>query len=346
MVDQSVHTQVDIFHPLATVEWTKLALTVPNMIGCSTHCVCLNERIYVVANTSGHSATILLSFSLDFTDCVRLSLPVESKALTHYHSQLVLVGEQHSYDDPSNELWVSADGINWRQSLPPRRIKRRGVSVINTGSPECLVVVGGCLAHKSADVDAVEVLVNEEWFIVQHLPNSVKDPKCYVHNGTLIVVSRIDDDPAYCCHVESLLASCVPSQGGEKASQSCDTWKSFNKLDELCMSWSRFSSFLSFQQQLVAFTRYSIEMFCPFSQTWIKLGNLPEVEYGFYNGLTSMVLTTGDIAILVKAPQEFDITVYTASFKSKLRLRSVTNHVHVPNCGVIGRIYTASHTWL
>ncbi len=78
-----------------------------------------------MAATAGRYEISLLSFSLDFTDCVRLSLPVESFALTHYNSQLVLVVDYYRdpsnelYSrDPSNELWVSADGINWQQSLP------------------------------------------------------------------------------------------------------------------------------------------------------------------------------------------------------------------------------------
>ncbi len=162
----------------------------------------------------------------------------------------------------------------------------------------------------------VEVFVNGEWFIVQHLPNSLRDPKCYVHNGTLIVADGFDNT-GYCRCVQSLLASCVQSQCDKKVPASHDLWKRFDHPGGASFDSSSFSSILSFQQRLVGVLGDSVEILCPFSNTWMKLGNLPKLEDGF-SYIASTVLATGDMAIMLESHNV--LRVYTASLRSMLRL--------------------------
>lgn len=249
-----------------------------------------------VSDERDSDLNVVYACSLDFTEHVRLSVPVECFALTHYHSQLVLVGGvRPDTKDPTNELWVSADGSNWQPLLPPMKVKRYSASAVNTGSPECLVVAGGCLAYVAHNPDdlwvtIVEVLLNEEWFTVQPFPRATLPlPRSFIHNGTLIITGAWS--MCLCCRVESLLASCFQSQGDGIELSSCDLWNRF-----YYDPYIQISSLYSFGQQLVGIGSAGVLMLCPSTHTWLKLGELPHEDY--YCHVTGAVLPTGEMVIM------------------------------------------------
>ncbi len=218
-------------------------------------------------------------------------MPVERFALTHYHFQLVLVGgAKPGCDDLTNEVWVSEDGTDWQPSLPPMRVKRCDAAAVNTGFPECLVVAGGCGAT-SEWLNVVEVLVNEEWFTVQPLPNGVRYPRAFIHNGTLITGIY----PEYCCCVESLLASRFQDK---KKLLSYDLWKNFPRGSSRYM--------FSFGQQLVT-AGAGVKVLCPYTHTWLDIGRTWNKTY-----ICGTVLATGEMMIV-----HWEGSVQKASLKCK-----------------------------
>ena len=284
--------QVDILHPLATLEWTQ------GRIFCSDRglqCIYLNGKLYMGIRSA------LLCFSSNFSEYDKLSVPVEEFALTHYHSQLVLVGGvKPGTRDATNELSVSADGTNWQLSLPPMKIRRSCASAINTGCPECcLVVAGGRVG--SVVVCCVEILVGEEWFTVQCLPNPPNDLRSYMHYRMLIIADT--SGSGYCCSVDSLISSRFQPQEDKKALYD-PLWKKFN------LSNCR-AVILSFGRQLVAIES-NIEVFCPSTHTWLKVGSVPERGYA----TAGMVLPTGEIVVIGEI-NSWDLFVYRASLKCK-----------------------------
>ena len=278
----------------------------------------VNSKFYIATSEEN-----LCAFSSDFTEYEKLSVPVEGFALTHYHSLLVLVGGViRGTRDPTNQLWVSADGSSWKQSLPPMRFKRHMTSAVNSsGNPECLVVAGGITEtmFECEWSNTVEVFIDGEWFTVKSLPgHPVYKPRSFIHNGTLI----IGDEYSCClrcyCHMESLLASCFQSQEDKKGLQ---VWKKFHHPGFL-------SSVLSFGQQLVAFGRKNIEMLHPFTHNWLKVGCMPEHDFyqvmqSFPNNFdmyraASTVLATGEMILLGdQSSNNGELLLHKASLQCK-----------------------------
>ncbi len=283
----------------------------------------MNDKFYLALSDDlelESNVTTLVAFSLDFTECVRLSVPaVESFALTHYHSQLVLVGgEDPKIKEPTNQLWVSADGTDWKTSLPPMREKRTIASAINTGSPECLVVAGGGADKTTLKwLHSVEVFVNGEWFTVQPLPKTrVECLRSFIHNGTLIVLNRWNEDAWYCCRVESLLASCVRPQGDEKdPPPSSDLWEKFH------FHVNSFFAAVSFGRQLAGVDPGGVKVFSPTTRAWFRAGELP-LENHF--AITGMLLPSGEVVVISEEAGEMnlrsgrnDFVVHKVSMKCK-----------------------------
>lgn len=246
----------------------------------------LNGKFYIVitdfATRSCDSFTrcnALCVFSADFTTCERLSVPVEGFALTHYHSQLILVGGvEPGTDKPTNQVWASDDGTNWHPSLPPMKVScGNAPAAINIGCPDCVVVAGGYGIGNWTRT--IEVLMNDEWFTACSIP-SLRDIyflSIYLHNETLMVLCG---STACCCNVESLISSCHSQE------ESCLVeWK------KVKCHFAR-SSMLSFGHDLLAFGCCSVSVLCPATLEWLNIGwHTPMM-------VVSTTLPTGEIVIL------------------------------------------------
>ncbi len=305
-------SKAGILHPLATLEWTQVASSVPGE--CAINCVYLNGRFYIAAGENYRGCSrgfsvylnLLSVFNVLSSELISLSVPpVQRFALTHYHSQLVLVGGvTPGSKDPTDELWVSINGTNWKPLLPPMRIKRSDASAVNTGSPEYLVVVGGISCGRWTTT--VEVLVNKEWFIVQPLPKYSNYPRARIYNGNLIV-TEVRSQSFYssmrgcCCRLDTLLAPCFRSQEDKKElSSPCDVWREFPLGSTPCM--------LSLGHQLIAVRGSNFGVFCPTTHSWLKI---PAGRYC----LDGTMLPTGEI--LMVGSEGAGLSIYQASLKCK-----------------------------
>lgn len=279
-------------------------------------CIYLNGRFYVAAGANYRGCSqgfsihlnLLSVFDVNSSELKTLSVPVERFALTHYHSQIVLVGGvKPGSKDPTNELWVSADGTNWKPLLPPMKIKRSDASAVNTGSPEYLVVVGGISCSRW--VTSVEVLVGKEWFTVQPFSGYPNYPRAHIHNGNLIVTetcTRRSSWVGVSCQLDSLLAPCFQSQRDEKEMRSpCDdVWKKFPLSSTRCI--------LSLGHQLVAVCGSNLEVLCPTTNSWLEI---PTSHYC----LDGAIIPTGEM-LMVGCQRDYagrGFSISKASIKCK-----------------------------
>lgn len=108
--------------------------------------------------------------------------------------------------EPTNQLWTSDAGLNWKVSLPPKRTSCYWSSAVNTGSPENLIVAGG-----GAVASTVEVFTDleKQWWIVEDLPRPCACLKCALHNGKVYFMEGINRSThIYHCDIKSLIVDC------------------------------------------------------------------------------------------------------------------------------------------
>lgn len=139
----------------------------------------------------------ILMLSPDFSSWTLIStLPVMDFSLSTYHSKLVMVGgkEIAAPHSPTNKLFWSEDGKNWQPLLPPMPTKRFLPAVVNTRSPEYLVVAGGTRAvgSNSLSTDVVEVLKEGVWFALRPLPLKYVYISHTLHNGSVFIGGKKD----------------------------------------------------------------------------------------------------------------------------------------------------------
>ena len=234
-------------------------------------------------------------------------LPVKRFALTHYRSQLVIVGGIERWSGHcTNKLWVSANGTHWEPFLPPMRIGRSHASAVNISPQEYLVVVGGVSDHKW--VNTVEVLINKEWFTVQPFLGHPNYPRAHLYNGNLIVTEM--QGTSYSswrggfCRIDSLLAPCFQSK---KALSPRNVWKEFPLASTPCI--------LSMGQQLVAVCGSDFGVLCPTTNHWLKI---PTRHYC----MDATILPTGEMMVIGGGRN--GLSIFKASLKCKLIIASYT----------------------
>ena len=176
----------DLFHPLATLSWEECC-PFPHG-GLYPQCIAVKNKVYVatICKYAMQEVTRLHVCNSDFTAWTPLTTPTEQWfGISSYHSQLVVVGgKEYLTGKLTNKVWVSDDGIKWEPSLPPLPAPRFSPSVVNTGSPEYLLVAGGMSQDKTMAM-SVDVLIKEQWMSAQPLPRGCSSMLYTIHNWNL-----------------------------------------------------------------------------------------------------------------------------------------------------------------
>lgn len=287
----------DVLHPLAALHWEECCRLPDHHLACN--CALVGDQLFVESygryDASRPTAHHLLALSSDLTSWNTLATPLEWFATASYHSQLVLVGGREAATQTiSGQLWGTNDaGRSWRPlSVPPMPTKRHSVTVVNTGSPESLVVAGGMGAQHDLRYE-VEVLNNSQWFTVQPLPfPSPTTLKCTIHNHCLHFMEVYPDVPSFVdgvyCKLESLFAYCTSST--DAVPNSPDLWKEQYTRDDVI-------DMASFGQQLITFAYpREINAFSQLTQCWFHVGDSPFPMYP--NSMTCTTLPTGELAVM------------------------------------------------
>ena len=250
--------QVDILHPLATLEWEKCwKVSLPEEDeALSAKCVVMGEKIYMSTHISLYESTNLKSWTK-----LPQPLPASHGTLTTYHSQLVLVGGTHSNTtSATNKLWSLSEAGVWQESLPPMPTERCRPGVLSVTDPECLIVIGGSHKYEQIDslftgyisianqkkVQSIEVLIGDQWFVAEHPPSDYLEGGV-VHNGMLYVHERHRTGHIFSCDLQSLIASCRHPDADRPLK-----WTEISEIRD------PISNILSFGQQLVMVCNDSI----------------------------------------------------------------------------------------
>ena len=296
----------DILSPHVNFKWSEDCGDWP---GGRTHSqvVLLHDKIYVSV-TSRRPREIdeyrELHCSTDLSSWTTLTIPsIMNFSLGTYQSRLVLVGgKMNLYCKVVGDVWASEDGRKWQrsESLPPLPTPCQWPAVINTGSPEYLIVAGGYanIGYYGA-LDTVFVLSEGQWFLVGHLPVSYGILRfSTIHNGNLYLLameSRTSQCFSYYSKVHSLITACEFMRSGTRIDGHNISWRKLN-MDRLTVLP------VSFGTQLVGVRIYNrtirthseIFAYHPFNESWVHVGNLPINE----RPVCAFVHTTGELVVL------------------------------------------------
>ncbi len=149
-----------------------------------------------------------LHISTDLHSWTTTRAPYKGSSLTTYQSKFVLVGGRHpSTYEPTNSLLTSTTGRDWKPSLRAMPTRRYFPSSVSGGSPEVLVVAGGCGSH-GGRLDVVEVLLNDHWTTADSLPSSCWIMRSTFHEGNFYFTGGAGKrEILFICSLESLTAS-------------------------------------------------------------------------------------------------------------------------------------------
>ncbi len=155
-----------------------------------------------------HSNYRTLHISTDLHSWTTTDAPYIDSSLTSYQSKFVLVGGVHpSTIEPTNSLLTSTTGLDWKPSLRAMPTRRSWTSSVSGGSPEVLVVAGGC-DSRDEYLDVVEVLLNDHWTTADSLPYSCNDMRSTFHEGNFYFTGGEDKEKIlFICSLESIKAS-------------------------------------------------------------------------------------------------------------------------------------------
>jgi hypothetical protein len=268
--------QVDILHPLTSLEWRQCSGPPVDILG-DAHAVWLTrkdvDKVYVRKGwTSGSTRSgFRLYIYTPATDTwTTLDTPVYRFGLTTYHSQLVLVGGREYVGEnvmgaATNKLWTLSEDGQWQETLPPMPTPCIDASVVSHG--DHLLVIS---ANK------LYVYNGHHWASAQHPPDRLYSVKSTVFDGHLYLMGR--GGIVYFASLDSLLASCQPSE----ISQPSSLWK---RLADVPNRWCCSAVF---GNRLVAIgggstdtsiTVLSLYAYSSTTQSWVHIGHTPIAIY-------------------------------------------------------------------
>ncbi len=232
-----------------------------------------------------------LHISTDLHSWTTTSAPYELSSLTTYQSKFVLVGGRHPYTwKPTNSLLTSTTGRDWKPSLRAMPTPRSWASSVSGGSPEVLVVAGGCGSHDEY-LDVVEVLLNDHWTTADSLPSSCIDMRSTFHEGNFYFTGGDGKEKIlFICSLESVIASA--SNGRTRR---LTIWRTVTTLTDIL-------AIVSYVSNLICIDRAStIRSYSNKTEEWIETtseGDRPEQKYNVC--IVTAVLSTGQLLVTIR----------------------------------------------
>ena len=296
-----------MLHPFSSLEWRKCG-EAPEDIDSFSQAVCINDKVYFSRgssqeNFSPKSFTKLYIYTPATDSWDIIDAPVYGYALTTYHSQLVLVGGINRDDEsPSAKLWTLSEDGQWKETLPPMETACVGASAVSHG--DHLLVIDG-------DRKEVNVYNCRYWAKAEHLPETILVSNSIVLNDNLYVIEASYYSKVYSASLDSLIASCQPSE----TSQPPSVWKKLPDVPD-----SEFYPTV-FGRRLTVIGSSAIHAYFPSSQSWIRVGYNPYAHYWLY-GSCAIGLPSNELMVIL------DGMVSNATITSKCSLFFVVIHVY------------------
>ena len=268
-------TQVDILHPLASLEWRECRGP-PVQVG-GAQAVWLNDKVYVggggttLENYRDEARLYIYTPTIDTWD-TPIDTPVYWFAITTYHSQLVLVGGREYVGEKivgerTNKLWTLSKHGQWHETLPPMPIPCTGISAVSHG--DHLLVINDDYSLLSNN--KVYVYNGHYWASAQHPPLQLYSIKSTIFNGHWYLMGGELSlkTCVYSASLDLLIASCQPSETSHPSS----VWKRLTDIPNINCYPAVFGN------RLIAVggggylsTATSVHAYSSYSQSWVHIG--------------------------------------------------------------------------
>ncbi len=232
-----------------------------------------------------HHNYCTLHISTDLHSWTTTRAPYDYSSLTTYQSKFVLVGGSYpSIYEPTNSLLTSTTGLDWKPSLRSMPTRRYFTSSVSGGSPEVLVVAGGCGSHHKY-LDVVEVLLNDHWTTADSLPSSCYDMRSTFHEGNFYFTGgTFKEKILFICSLESIIAS---ASNGSTRRQTI--WRTVTTLTDIF-------AIISYVSNLISIGRYStIRSYSNKTEEWIETTSEGDRPVGVWKA--TAVLSTGQLLV-------------------------------------------------
>ena len=297
-----LYAQVDILHPLSSLEWRQCRG--PPVDADGARAVWLKDKVYVgggAASGSYRADTRLYIYCPATDTWTTLDTPVYWFALTTYHSQLVLVGGyeyvgENIDGDITNKLWTLSEDGQWQETLPPLPTPC-GIFVSSVSHGDHLLVIGiGDYPNK------VYVFNGHHWASAQPPPQRMDYIKSTVFNGHWYLLGGVlfssQQTCVYSCSLDSLLVSC-------ETSQPSSLWKRLTNVP------SRDCYPAVFGNRLVAAggrgsppTHTSLYVYSSLTQPWVLVGGVSSTGFS----PCAVVLPSNELMV-VRGQTAFKVTL-------------------------------------
>ena len=288
--------QVDILHPLASLEWRQCGGP-PVSVG-DAQAVWLKDKVYVgggatLGNQRDHAR--LYIYSPATNEWTTLDTPVYFFALTTYHSQLVLVGGKKYVGEnvsgvSTNMLWTLCEDGQWQETLPPMPTPC-GSDASAVGHGDHLLVI-----NDDYPISKVYVYNGHHWASAERPPQWLTSIKSTVFNGHWYLMGRMLILPlttyVYSASLDSLLASCQPSEIPQRSS----VWKRLTDVPSGHYSLAVFGNRLvTVRAGLSPLTTISLHVYSSFIQSWVHIEDGPSSHHVF---TCAVVLPSNELMVI------------------------------------------------
>ncbi len=216
--------------------------------------------------------------------------PYDYSSLTTYQSKFVLVGGyDRSTHQLTSHLWTSTTGFDWKTSLPSMPTSRSNTSSVSGGSPEVLVVAGGCGLNGKI-LDVVEVLLGDHWITAESLPNPCRNMRSTFHEMNLYFTGgEYKRKILFKCSLESLIVSASKDRTTPLAQS---IW-------EMITTSIYTYAIASYLSNLIGMDRYStIRIYSDWTRVWIESTSEGDVPHQTGTGwISTAVLSAKQLVI-------------------------------------------------
>ena len=267
-------------HPIAILHWKHCHAW---MGGYPIHCAVLHDRVAILAWRD--ESIDVLHISTDLHLWTTTTLPYQHMSLTTYQSMFVAIGGRHPSSYECTDLLFTCDTrLKWQPSLPPMPTKRSRTSSVSTRSPEVLVVAGG-LGSSGRELDVVELLLGDQWCIVDPLPTPCYSVHSTLHDGNLYFTGGVEQvRTVYTCSCATLMSSCGNNTTTDKL-----LWRQFNAPYE-------YTAVASYSSRLVSIDGVcTIRAYSGVSQSWVEATSTGDMSHGYTDYVAAAVLPTGEL---------------------------------------------------
>ena len=311
--------QVDILHPLTSLEWRQCRGP-PVSVSRVQNAVWLKDKVYVAGGEllQSRRADARLYIYTPATDTwdTQIDTPVYSFILTTYHSQLVLVGgkkyiSEYGNGETTNKLWTLCEDGQWQETLPPIPTQCGSIHASAVSHGDHLFVITATDDYPS---NKVYVYNGHHWASAQHPPQRLDFMKSTISNrhwylmGGELLGSPSQQTFVYSASLDSVLASCQPSE----TSQPSSVWKRLTDIPHgYCCPAVFGNRLIAVKGGGYPITPTFLHAYSSFTQSWVHMGDGPDTSQ-----ITPCVVALSSNELMVTREQR----TFKVTLKSKLIL--------------------------